>query len=65
MTRVKMTGNEVCAGEHVRHYFQEELCSTLGLPGKYHMYPAFVYCYQDCGSYMRRQGPHRAPVLAI
>ena len=38
---------------------------TLGRPGKYHMYSAFAYCYQDCGSYMRRQGTHRAHVVAI
>ena len=24
--------------------------------GKYHMYPAFAYCYQNCGSYIQRQG---------
>ena len=38
---------------------------TLGRPGKYYVYPAFAYCYQDCGSYMRRQDTHRGPVVAI
>ena len=32
---------------------------------KYHMYPSFAYGYQDCGNNMRRQGMHRAPVVAI
>ena len=29
------------------------------------MYLALAYCYQECGSYMQRQGTHRAPVVAI
>ena len=37
----------------------------FGQPGIYHMYPAFAYCYQDCGSYMQRQGTHRVPAKGI
>ena len=45
--------------------FKRSYVRNLARPGKYHMYAAFAYCYQACGSYMRRQGTHRAPAVAI
>ena len=51
----EMTGNEVCMwtctcmSSFLRGAIYRR---TLGIPGKYHMYPAFAYCNQ--GSNMRR-----------
>ena len=36
------------------------MCVPLGN----HMYHTYAYCYHDCGGYMRRQGTHRALVVA-
>ena len=45
--------------------FKRSYMRTLGRSGKYHKDRAFAYCYQDCGSCMRRQGAHWARVVAI